>query len=597
MSIRQQLRNLLTGTSGTVLTGCILTLLVFDLLWCAQTTFRAMSFPALWSILLLSALLMSAPWILLRRLWIQSVFMIVTDIILIANLMYCRTYFSAIPIGSYGNAGNLSDFIPSVIDSFRTSYLLLPSITLATMYLAGKQKRQSESNIFRTWSVMTLLFMILSISLVAIRGGFNAFYSGLKGACYYSTCTTPVFTLIGDYWYQMQTTTDRISHADSIRVNKWLDEHEIIAPLTALQDTALHLKRDNLVVIFCESLESWPIETEVEGVTLTPYLNSLIADSTTLYAPLTVTQVASGRSIDCQLLFNAGLLPTFNDVYSMSFTGNSYPTLNRALSGANGARSMLLTPDSPTTWNQAIVTRSFGIDTLLSRDSWKLDEMAGNPPKLSDGSFLSQVAERLNNELWPAGTNRFIQILTYSGHNPFRLPEKLRRVSFSNSIPEKLRDYMVCVNYTDASLANIIETIRLRDDYNRTMIVITGDHEGLAGARSELRASPPWDSIVSSGQYTPFIILNSPLAGRINHPVGQADMYPTILQLMGLTDYKWHGVGISMLSQDHPGYAIVSMTEEIAGDTTSVSPAIRTHVSMARYVSDKIIRFMRQEKE
>lgn len=63
------------------------------------------------------------------------------------------------------------------------------------------------------------------------------------------------------------------------------------------------------MIIVCESLESWPVEARIAGKEITPYINSLLADSATLYVPRLLTQVDAGRSIDFQLMLNTGLLP------------------------------------------------------------------------------------------------------------------------------------------------------------------------------------------------------------------------------------------------------------------------------------------------
>ena len=54
-------------------------------------------------------------------------------------------------------------------------------------------------------------------------------------------------------------------------------------------------RRTNCIVILAESLESWVLEKEVEGQEITPYMNKLLKDSTTLYAPHVLTQVKGGR--------------------------------------------------------------------------------------------------------------------------------------------------------------------------------------------------------------------------------------------------------------------------------------------------------------
>ena len=81
-------------------------------------------------------------------------------------------------------------------------------------------------------------------------------------------------------------------------------------------------------------------------------------------------------------------------------------------------------------------------------------------------------------EVWPAGENAYVQIVTYSGHAPFRLPENLRRISFSEDVPQLMADYMITANYTDAAIGRLVGYLQSRSDYAHTMIVITGDHEG-----------------------------------------------------------------------------------------------------------------------
>lgn len=572
---------------------------MFDVLWCLQTTFRAFSVGLFWPINITAILLLMLPWMLTTKRWLQYTVMGIVDLIMISNLMYCRTYFTSIPLTSYGLAGNLKDFLPSVTDSFSPLFLLLPLITLATWWWArraGKQHKSSSKG-WAAWSIMFYPAVIITFAIMSGGGGFNKTYTTMKEACYYSTCTTPVYTIAGDYIWQLTNKSDTITAAENALVENWISEHDKqYAPAPLKDSTSV---KDNLVMIICESLESWPINAKAEGKTkgsmveITPYLNSLIADSTSLYAPQVVTQVGSGRSIDFQLLFTAGLLPMESGVWSMSKPDNSYPSLNRALALRNGARSYILSPDSPTTWNQALAAKSLGIDTLLSRDSWKLDELVGKPAKLSDGSFFKQITEKMQGgELWKVGDKAFIQVITYSGHNPFRLPEKLRTVQFSDKYPERLRDYMQTAHYTDAAIKGFVEYLKTRPDFDRTLIVITGDHEGLAASRNELHTAAP--QLVSDKQMTPLIVVNSPVKGKINYPIGQADLYPTMLQMLGLTDYKWKGVGISAFHPRHPRYATVTMTGEIIGDTISVDANTRDMLKRGRRVSDLIIRHLRK---
>ena len=74
-----------------------------------------------------ATLLLSVPYILTRHIAAGVLVMSVLDIWMVANLMYYRTYFSAIPLSSYMLAGNLADFLPSVTASLRWCDLLVPN--------------------------------------------------------------------------------------------------------------------------------------------------------------------------------------------------------------------------------------------------------------------------------------------------------------------------------------------------------------------------------------------------------------------------------------------------------------------------------------
>jgi arylsulfatase A-like enzyme len=107
--------------------------------------------------------------------------------------------------------------------------------------------------------------------------------------------------------------------------------------------------------------------------------------------------------------------------------------------------------------------------------------------------------------------------------------------------------------------------------------------------RASILTSPAAKGIVSPGQFTPLIIVNSPVAGIYDDVMGQADIYPTLLNLMKLDNYCWKGVGQSIFSPAKAPFAISSMTGEIVGDTTGVAAPVFDNIRSARAVSDLII--------
>lgn len=575
-----------------LVSGCFLTFLTFDVLWSMATTFRGMSNPALYVNALFASLALTLPYLLIRRMWIQGIVMFLLDILLEVNLMYCRTYFTAIPADSYFLAGNLKDFTASVLDSMKWCDISLPIVTIATLLAASRIESKRKSVKCEYIYIISIILVGVTSWLLSLSGGgYKGQIEKMEESCYYSTCVVPVYTVFGNLIYQCTQKKSSILTADDVNeIENWISNKEKLRPYYALPDSVSG--RTNLVVILCESLESWVIQCDVDGKPITPYLNSLISDSTTLYAPNVLTQVAAGRSIDCQLLLNAGLLPMMQSVYSMKYPHSTYKTITKAMKERDNVHAYILTCDKPIVWNQEVIGKAFGIDTLLHRSSWHNDELVGNPAKLSDGSFIRQSVDKLKRgEIWKEGEPAFVQWVTYSGHNPFILPEKLKDPEFSvpANWPEKAVNYVTMAHYTDSALKPLIEYLKSRSDYDNTLIVITGDHEGLAANRSELIKNDKLQGIISENQFTPFIILNSPISGRYDDVMGQIDMYPTILQLMGLNDYEWKGVGQSIFEPGKPAYAISSMTNYITGDTTGIDNDVKENIATARKISYKII--------
>lgn len=473
--------------------------ILFDIIWCLQTTFTPFSSAALYCNTILVTLVLALPYVLLRRRWLQIVMMLVLDGLLISNLMYSRTYNSVIPLESYLLAGNLSDFMASVVDSMRWIDLLFPISTLIAGFWVRRYAPEARLAWRRVVHYMAIIIAVGAICglLLVPKGGFSKTIDDMQSANYYS-CVTPEYTFFGSLLYDAMHTDAPCTPQIQEEVKTWFALQPNYVPLS---DSIS--ERKNLVVVLCESLESWVIGLRMEGKEITPNLNRAIADTQTLYAPNTLTQVKGGRSIDCQLLLNAGLLPLRSGCYAMKYTGNNYHTLTKAMASTYNSRSYLLTVDKPITWNQAQVAKAFGIDTLLSKDSWRLDEKVGSRKKLGDVSFMRQAVEKMKTEqIWKRGEHVYLQFVTYSGHNPFILPDNLKRIQLKGNYPRKMLDYMTMANYTDHAVGILLQYLKSRPDWHETMVVIVGDHEGLAADRADIRRSAEGRRVVSASQYT-----------------------------------------------------------------------------------------------
>lgn len=543
---------------------CIfLKFILFDVIWSSDTTFQSFSQPESYLIKGAIALLLAFPTVFFRSRWYAGIVCFLLDILLVANLMYWRTYYTAIPWNSYFLAGNLADFMGSVYASVRWCDGLFFAMTLGLLFYTSRYgdllSSRSETKRRAVWfAAGFLICVVATVGLTFARGGFQRSYEKRN------TCATPTFTVFGTLCYEFVKESMSITPEIHSEIERWLSATSRSYPVSGVEH------RKHCVVILAESFEGWMLERNVEGKEVTPYLNRWLKDSCTLYAPRVQTQVRGGRSIDAQLLVNTGLLPIANGAYSIRFPNHRYPSLAKALKQACGEKGRMvgMTSDKRIVWNQQGVAMAFGFDRLYDEKSFTKEERMGVKKRVGDYPFLQQCAEKIAEEIAGSGDSSrcFFQLVTYSGHGPFIIPDEYKRISFSPGMPEVLNNYLTAANYTDYAIGKFIERLQEEGLFDETMIVVTGDHEGLAYLRQSLCETKEGGGLVSPFEYTPFIVINSPVGMRYEKVMGQ-----------------------SILDPSHLGVAAIwNLT--IAGDTTGICPEAIERMKQSWRISDLMIR-------
>lgn len=567
----------------------------FNLLWCMLSTFTPFSKIETYLDTILVSLILLLPLICFRAVKTTLVIFVLLDGLFVANLMYFRTYFTAIPLDSYLLASNLSDFSSSVIDSCRVVDLFFPLSTIAAGILWWRNFRKLEDKQVRKerkrYSIARYVLLILLVALIpAIRlwsqNGFKAAYERLQDA-YLHTCNVPMYTIFGSLYYDY--TCDQIVYTEDIKndIDSWL------ARKTDCKSVLPHVyAKDNCVIILAESLESWVLNKTVEGQEITPNLNRILRDSSVIYAPHVLSQVKGGRSIDAQLLMCTGLLPINSGPYSIKFPESYYPSLVKAFKEKHkNARAYSLTIDKPMVWNQCIIAPVLGYDSLVSKSCFIQEEPVGSRKQVGDRAFLRQCLSKMKkNEVWSDSGNTLVQCVTYSGHNPFILPDSLKKVFFSEDVPDVLNRYMTMANYTDRAIGEFISRLKSDKRFENTLVVIMGDHEALGTVRKELCSDPVGKNILSDKAFVPLIILNAPSNMYYGKVMGQIDVYPTLLDLLGLNDYWWKGLGESIFNPQKPDFDVDSQLN-IVGDTAGIPDEEVRMAKKAWEISDLIIRY------
>ncbi|WP_295731218.1 sulfatase-like hydrolase/transferase [uncultured Muribaculum sp.] len=412
---------------------------------CGATLWREAWQVEMWCWTALAASVVALPYVMFRKCWWVSVALLTGYyVMMLANLLYLRTFGSRIPIGAYVLAGTLPEFYDSVLDNFRVSDLAVPLFAIAGIWAEKRHGNPHHGIAGRwicLWSVGILGVTIMTFSYpqpVFDKLEFMADHhqEHALGVSRYSLPMVLINDMQG-FPPPDEATLRRANHALGRR---FID-----------RDTS---ELRNLVVIFMESLESWPIGLDVDGREVTPVINSLIAEKSTLSTLGVENLTGIGRSIDAQLLVLCGLLPPRDRVFSFAYPGNRYPSIFHALKKKHQSRVYSFTTDHPEIYNIGTISSRFGVDSLYVMKDMETGR------RLDDAKFFNQVATKIDSDsLWREGHSTVLQLVTYSCHSPFRRIGG-SRFATPNEWPPTLRRYIDLVSYTDAALGRFIDYLK-----------------------------------------------------------------------------------------------------------------------------------------
>lgn len=268
-----------------------------------------------------------------------------------------------------------------------------------------------------------------------------------------------------------------------------------------------------MVFIVVESFNDWAIGKIVNGHRITPVIDSLCRQKGMIYAPRMLSQVHSGVSSDGQFIYNTGLYPSSEVTTIVSYGGNRYNSLAKRL---GDHYSFEVIGESASLWNHSQTTMDYHYARLIDN--------ANHRAKLEQRGRDEVIFEETLNVIDTVARPFYAFVTTISMHGPYEDPGvQMEPWLREAKLPEMLRKYYNVTHYFDKSLGRFLDKLGRGMADNPPLIVIAADHKAkVDGAQVDYR------------DYTiPLLMLNTPYTLRIDHPIGQVDVMPTILALMG----------------------------------------------------------------
>ncbi|MDQ0430051.1 phosphoglycerol transferase MdoB-like AlkP superfamily enzyme [Planomicrobium stackebrandtii] len=308
----------------------------------------------------------------------------------------------------------------------------------------------------------------------------------------------------------------------------------------------------NLIVVTLESLQSFTINGEMNGQTITPFLNSLTEDEDTIYFENFYHQTGLGKTSDSEFLLENSLYPLSGGAVFFTHSGNTYNSMAESL-GNKGYSTNVQHANTKSFWNRDIMYESMNIDEFYDIESFEVGEGEAVNWGMKDIPFLEQSVEHMTEMEQPF----YSRLLTLTNHHPFTLDEQDKSIPEFDSNSGTLNRYFQTSRYLDESIEVFFEELKEKGLYENSIIVMYGDHYGISEnhneAMSQYLGEEVTDFTSAELQKVPFFVhIPGYGEGHVNEEVGgQIDMRPTIMNLMGIDTSKDIQFGGDLFSEEH----------------------------------------------
>nr|WP_263327620.1 LTA synthase family protein [Neobacillus sp. Marseille-Q6967] len=307
----------------------------------------------------------------------------------------------------------------------------------------------------------------------------------------------------------------------------------------------------NVIYLHLESMQNFLINYKINGEEVTPFLNSLVNEKSTLYFDNFFHQTAQGKTADAEFILE-------NSLYGLpqgsAFTTKGLNTYQAApaILGQQGYTSAVFHGNSGSFWNRNEIYKSFGYNKFFDSNSYVMNAEDLAEYGLMDKPFYQQSAALLETLPQPFYT----KFITVTNHYPYSMDQELATIAPHTTGDKSVDNYFQTARYADEALKQFFDYLKESGLYDNSIIIMYGDHYGISENHNKAMEEvlgKEIDSYESAGlQRVPLFIRVPGVEGGVNHEYGgQIDLLPTLLHLLGINSKDYVHFGTDLLSEQH----------------------------------------------
>ncbi|MGX7052394.1 LTA synthase family protein [Leuconostoc palmae] len=338
-------------------------------------------------------------------------------------------------------------------------------------------------------------------------------------------------------------------------------------------------KGKNVIVIHLESFQQMSIDAKINGQEVTPFLNSLYHNQSTIAFDNFFNQVGQGKTSDAENMLETSTfgLPQ-GSLFSKLGNDQTFQAMPAILNQHGDYSSAVFHGNTGTFWNRNNVYKHMGYQNWISGDYFDVTGQKATTWGLKDKLLFKDSVPYLENLQQPF----YAKYLTVTNHTPYTLDRDDRDPNFAttNSGSKIVDNYFVTNHYLDQAVKEFFDYLNKSGLAKNTMVVLYGDHYGISNTDAKYLApilgkdESQWNDLDNANlQRVPFMIYMPGMKnGYINHTYGgEIDVAPTIEHLLGVNSKSYIQFGQDLLSQQHSQIVAFRNKDWITPDYASLS--------------------------
>lgn len=471
---------------------------------------------------------------------------------LFANIVYYRSFTDFITLPTLTQFKNAGDLGPSVLALFKPYDILyfLDTIILFVFYKGNvkkfvvvKPKRRLVASIFLTGIVVFFINLALAeadrpqLLTRTFDRNYIVKYLGLYNYTIYDAVQNTKT-------YAQRATASSSDITDVVNFTK----ATYAKPNPKYFGAA---KGKNVIYLHLESTQNFLIHYKLNGQEVTPFLNSLAANSDFMYLDNFFHQVGQGKTSDAEFMLENSLFGLPQGAVFTTQSQNTYQAAP-AILHQHGYTTAVFHSNYKSFWNRDKMYKALGFDKFFDAEYYNMNVQDTVSYGLMDKPFYKETIPKLESLPQPFYT----KIIPVSNHFPYEMNQDLTTIAKATTGDASVDAYFQTAHYADEALKELFDSLKRSGLYDNSVIIMYGDHYGISdnhmSAMSQILGKEVGEFENGQLQRVPlFIHVPGVKGGQMHQYGGQTDLLPTLLHLLGIDTHEYVQFGTDLLSKDH----------------------------------------------